>query len=820
MSRIADRTRVGHARRRGVRRVSATTLAGLVLLLVSVSGRAEGWTPVSYLPLAGSPYDAVTGGQLAFSRETIAFDRAGREVPPGRMRTGRFAVETGRNFEFVEMDVPELRPLLTDGIRLYAATESELFSSGDGTEWTSEFEMPSYIRSGFATTQGTILLAVGGDGYAQLYRWLPGESVITPVLAFEEGCPAPRNYCETDTHLFVSEYGSSHNKHQPNPRRIYRSGDDGLTWTLVYDPEYRDTHNHNLSWDPYEQRVFQATGDGYGNTLCIRTLDHGETWQVEHNELYMPTAAIPRPDAVYWGLDGLDPAGVARRPRGAENWELMLYLGCDDPPRDDQFDGNTLTMAEYGGILIAPVADTKAKGKNRPGAAYTSVDGEHWTLTARFGLDLGFRCLLGEMNGRLWADYVEGDDVTENHRLMAIDPPVAHRLIRGTRLEGLLVNLWDSEEASSIEGTLAGWSPYHDAVLEVDHEVVWHGAQSLRVISDEAVNGGVDSPTCFSSLPAGTIVSALAHVSGAPQRIVLDLLSSTGESIASTTAPCLSHRWRAVYCAGQVPSDAAGAYIRIRQKDKLPGFDLRVDGILMAITPGGDTWQVGGAPRWPDRAVYDFAFPPEWTDLFLWAPDPGADGDIPAIRTLKTYETAGGRQLRVIYDPGQNVLRLVDSGDLTASIATAPFYLAPECVLQVGVTQSATERSLYLRIAEDPCVASVATAPLAVVRTFIGSDSGGQSTAGGLLARCQLFDQPADTTQIGELFTSLISAPLPGDFDDDTDVDLDDFASFQACLAGPGAAVGPGCQSGDMDLDNDLDLRDFHRFGLAFTGSL
>jgi len=59
-----------------------------------------------------------------------------------------------------------------------------------------------------------------------------------------------------------------------------------------------------------------------------------------------------------------------------------------------------------------------------------------------------------------------------------------------------------------------------------------------------------------------------------------------------------------------------------------------------------------------------------------------------------------------------------------------------------------------------------------------------------------------------------------GDFDADQDVDLDDFAAFTDCLAGPdappdpadAACVGACLSAFDWDDDGDVDLADFGEF--------
>ena len=59
---------------------------------------------------------------------------------------------------------------------------------------------------------------------------------------------------------------------------------------------------------------------------------------------------------------------------------------------------------------------------------------------------------------------------------------------------------------------------------------------------------------------------------------------------------------------------------------------------------------------------------------------------------------------------------------------------------------------------------------------------------------------------------------VPGDGDCDGDVDLDDYADFEACLAGPGGGLGADCGCFDFDDSGDVDLKDFAAFQVAFTG--
>jgi len=63
-----------------------------------------------------------------------------------------------------------------------------------------------------------------------------------------------------------------------------------------------------------------------------------------------------------------------------------------------------------------------------------------------------------------------------------------------------------------------------------------------------------------------------------------------------------------------------------------------------------------------------------------------------------------------------------------------------------------------------------------------------------------------------------------GDYDGDDDVDLDDYATFSECIAGPDVTTPPpGCAparfyASDLEGDNDVDLADFAAFNVFFSG--
>jgi len=59
---------------------------------------------------------------------------------------------------------------------------------------------------------------------------------------------------------------------------------------------------------------------------------------------------------------------------------------------------------------------------------------------------------------------------------------------------------------------------------------------------------------------------------------------------------------------------------------------------------------------------------------------------------------------------------------------------------------------------------------------------------------------------------------IPGDYDDDSDVDQEDFGKFQACFSGNGNPCEGNCYWADFDFDLDVDVQDFNIFSNCMAG--
>ncbi|MEK7730284.1 MAG: hypothetical protein AAB363_00340 [Planctomycetota bacterium] len=75
----------------------------------------------------------------------------------------------------------------------------------------------------------------------------------------------------------------------------------------------------------------------------------------------------------------------------------------------------------------------------------------------------------------------------------------------------------------------------------------------------------------------------------------------------------------------------------------------------------------------------------------------------------------------------------------------------------------------------------------------------------------QAFIDAVDSDPSTKPFITIVNR-IPGDADNDRDVDLDDFAELPPCMLGPGVAVSSACRILDDDLDTDVDLADLAAF--------
>lgn len=222
--------------------------------------------------------------------------------------------------------------------------ETVLTVNGTGTDWRCLWmdESENVFASPHASW-GTLTMSERG-----LYKLQKGASAFVKVLSFDGSTEHDETIwtmCEDgDGYLYAGVYGHT-KRYQP---RVYRSFDNGDTWTVVVD--FTDgtildggRHIHSVIYSKWQNALYTIVGEK--NTI-LKSIDHGVTWEDLHVTLRVKGSAMyPTPYGILIGSDG------------AYNCE-MDFLYNDDVTHDTVFSGwaNTvfaIRCSDVTGILYA-----------------------------------------------------------------------------------------------------------------------------------------------------------------------------------------------------------------------------------------------------------------------------------------------------------------------------------------------------------------------------------------------------------------------------------------------------------------------------------
>ena len=269
-------------------------------------------------------------------------------------------------------------------------------------------------------------------------------------------------------------------------------------------------------------------------------------------------------------------------------------------------------------------------------------------------------------------------------------------------------------------------------------------------------------------------------------------------------------------------------FVRLQDNGLLVGLtgNLATDGTGLVLcfdtVPGGQntlaTASIGGYGAVPllDGMVLDAGFS---ADYILWINAYGGN----LYADLFTLATAGGGSRRYV---GAGTVGDGD-GFLSGGTNTNGMLVALKNTNTGGVTSTsasgaATATSgfeMWLPFADLGIAAPQGTIQMMALLSYGDGTVGNQFLPGLGGGYGNLGKVPLNLNTIpGQQYALIALADLPGDWDGDGHIDINDFAAFESCYSGPdGTALGPGCSMVDFDLDQDVDLHDFATFQTAFT---
>ncbi len=146
--------------------------------------------------------------------------------------------------------------------------------------------------------------------------------------------------------------------------------------------------------------------------------------------------------------------------------------------------------------------------------------------------------------------------------------------------------------------------------------------------------------------------------------------------------------------------------------------------------------------------------------------------------------------------------------------------ISPSVILSWTPGQTAVGHRVYLGLSAEAVGSADVSSP-----EFMGSLPAGSESLdppGVLLQGVDYYWRVDELQQSGPVLQGRVwrftTAVIPGDSDEDGDVDQKDFGYFQACLSGTGQAPQPDCGRADLDADGDVDKTDLAQFSSCLGG--
>lgn len=242
-------------------------------------------------------------------------------------------------------------PILSRNGNLYATTNGaydihkfdESINTWKHIRTLSDFRLRAFVTLNdgrhVAIIAGSSWIARFSPDFQTQELFTPPNDMLRKVISSHVGI----DYNPDTGTIMFAEYNT--NEDEPLGRRVWRSTDNGETWTeVIFDSDIR--HWHSCQVDPFTGDWWIASGDTDAQTKMLRSTDNGDTWNVigEGSQLWRAIRMVFTRDKVMWGTDDIGSSGsdVVVMDRGV--WNATSIGVLDGPVLGNQHTVNGLCM--------------------------------------------------------------------------------------------------------------------------------------------------------------------------------------------------------------------------------------------------------------------------------------------------------------------------------------------------------------------------------------------------------------------------------------------------------------------------------------------
>jgi hypothetical protein len=652
-----------------------------------------------------------------------------RDVPILRM-VAACAVSDGEFRDGEGLYGRNIYPLCQNSRYLFArGYDNWLHRSVDGFGW--EHLGPCEDGEVFALSDDTLLRTrVGQDKRLQILRSV--DDGLTWQQAVWEGRSEPFAFLSPGAILRPWGFRQAQNgtivaveyRLPDGGRYIYRSGDSGASWRMVYDAGSSITHFHAVAKQEALGRWVASTGDGNPRQKFIVSDDDGLTWYVYMNgELDMQPVYFfdyGHPTRLLYGNDDRRQVGWVDVSDGSTGRTTAMLIRNWNPEPQHAY---CWYIFKYADAYYALNWDYPSGARNA--VISVSRDLEHWAVYHRFVLNESGAYTFGGFGGdKLHLRVHTGS----SYRHMTLSP-AALELREAYLLLPATQNLLSTPELSSAESTerwsnVSSLGPQGLGVFEWTDATALHGPGCLHYVRTDGGVMKLLSPS-FAFVPGKTYQARLWlkgrnevtlrwYRNGAFQSAYTGYGLTMGEWTEVLTPPITvpsgTYELRASFQMYATMDGCAEVYIDCPQIEEVPS------------TP----WQLGGTPRAASQLEATVTLPAAWANVFSIQPE-NMSTYLAGCNNLlvRSYRCGTDSRLDLYFDPARCrfVLQAVAGVVPQAILETSPQHFLKEAQIRLAVRKR-PQNELSLAVANGQPVEIVTgeweNAPLGRANIYVG----------------------------------------------------------------------------------------------------